>query len=105
MRHRNSKQEDQRIGLAVYAFTATTFMLLIAVSTASIYKDDPETPFNYGITAGWWLFGISGVACVLYFFFANRKSEDFPYNMFKFSMLPVTSLIGVGIIYFLRAQL
>ena len=105
MPQRNSQQEDQRSGLAVYAFTATTFLLLIAVSTASLYKDDPETPFNYGITAGWWLFGISCVACVLYFLFANRKLEDFPYNMFKFIMLPVTSLIGVGVIYFLRAQL
>lgn len=105
MRQRNSNQKDQGNGLAVYAFTATTFMLLIAVSTARINKDNPETPFNYGITAGWWLFGLSCVACVLYFFFADRKSEDFPYYMFKFLMLPVTSLIGVGFVYFLRAQL
>ncbi|ENW02924.1 hypothetical protein ACFQAR_18135 [Acinetobacter beijerinckii] len=105
MRQRNSNQKVQGSGLAVYAFTATTFMLLIAVSTASLYKDNPETPFNYGISAGWWLFGFSCVACVLYFCFANRKSEDFPYNMFKFLILPVISLIGVVGIYFLRAQL
>ncbi len=79
-----------------------TVVLILAIGTANVYKDNPQAPFEMGITIAWWGFGITLLYTIVMAIVWDKSEPGYGANVAQISLMPIVTLVAIGLISLMK---